>query len=48
MSSVKNLEKRDMMRILEIVNEEKTKDEQCSSFSKRPKSVQRRNGDAVA
>ena len=29
--------KRDMMGIMEIVNEEKTKDEQCSSSSKETK-----------
>ena len=34
MSSVKNLEKWDMMGISKIVNEEKDKDEQCSSSPK--------------
>ena len=37
MSSVKNLEKWDMMGISKIVNEEKDKDEQCSSSSKNQK-----------
>ena len=34
MSSVKNLEKGDIMGISKIVNEEKDKDEQCSSSPK--------------
>ena len=34
MPSVKNLEKWDMMGISKIVNEEKDKDEQCSSSPK--------------
>ena len=34
MQSVKNLEKGDMMGISKIVNEEKDKDEQCSSSPK--------------
>ena len=41
MPSVKNLEKGDMMRINKIVNEEKDKDEQCSSSPKRPKNGQK-------
>ena len=41
MSSVKNLEKGDMMGISKIVNEEKEKDEQCSSSPKRPKKTSR-------
>ena len=32
--------RRDMMRIIRIVNDNKTKDEQCPSSSKRPKIVQ--------
>ena len=32
--------RRDMMGIMGIVNDNKTKDEQCSSSSKRPKIVQ--------
>ena len=40
MSSIKNLEKRDIMGILEIVNEERTKDERCSSSSKRQKQAE--------
>ena len=38
MSKIKDL--RDMMGIIGIVNDNKTKDEQCSSSSKRPKIVQ--------
>ena len=34
MPSVKNIEKGDMMGISKIVNEEKDKDEQCSSSPK--------------
>ena len=39
----------DLMRISKIVNEEKDKDEQCSSssFKKETKNVQERGGDAV-
>ena len=40
MSSIKNLEKKDIMGVLEIVNEEMTKDEQCSSSSKRKKQAE--------
>ena len=37
MPSVKNIEKNNIMGILEIVNEERTKDEHCSSYSKTQK-----------
>ena len=33
--------RRDIMGILEMFNDNETKDEQCSSSSKRPKNVQR-------
>ena len=48
--SVKNPSLEDMMRTSKIVNEEKDKDEQCSSssFKKETKNVQERGGDAVA
>ena len=39
--------RRDMMEILEMFNDNETKDEQCSSSSKRPKNVQWLKGDAV-
>ena len=47
MPSVKNLEKWDMMGISKIVNEEKDKDEQCSSSPKDQKKVQKLENDAV-
>ena len=47
MPSVKNLEKWDMMGISKIVNEEKDKDEQCSSSPKEKKGAEGWNHDAV-
>ena len=47
MPSVKNLEKGDIMGISKIVNEEKDKDELCSSSLKEKKGAKGWNCDAV-
>ena len=44
----KKSRRRDMMGIMGIFNEEKTKDEQCSSSSNETKNLQREKRDAVA